>query len=287
MEELNYTEGQYKRMRTALQLLFKDHNVKSGRIIKLIKEKKGGDACVPERTYLDKVRRGAIKQPDGPDIKNVWEIIHLVYPDLISAGVGRDPRSVTTNYDHPFFYAAVRYFDVHRQLDPKIMRCLAGRFVFYHFSEMLWDRTESPKRAIVVGQFDLTVIENDSIVVSVSERQAYDGKLGRTMMTETSKGYCLPNNTNLCFVTEAPKFYVFDERHDETLKQTTWMSGYMLKSSLGRRCFHSPVYVERVPDDHEVNCNVLARSDIDPRILVELDKAQPVRDGFGLAPPSK
>ena len=151
-------------------------------------------------------------------------------------------------------------------------------FVFYQFSES-WDSTKPSKRAIVVGQFDLTVIEYDSVVVSVSERQAYDGKLGRTMMTETYKGYCVPNNTNLCFVMEAPKFYVFDERFDEpALKRTSWMSGYMLKPSPGRRCFHSPVYVEKVPDDHKVSCNVLARSDIDPRILIELDKAQPIRE---------
>ena len=104
------------------------------------------------------------------------------------------------------------------------------------------------------------------------------------MKEETFKGYCLPKGSNLCFVmrrsvNETPKFYTFDTRfEDETLARTSWMSGYMLKPEDGARCFHSPVYAERTRDGNEVNCNVVARSEIDPRILRELDRAQPVRD---------
>jgi len=67
-------------------------------LIKTILEKKGLNAAVLERSYLDKVRLRRIKRPTGPDIRNVWEIIRTTYADLLALRLGR--VSITSNdYD--------------------------------------------------------------------------------------------------------------------------------------------------------------------------------------------
>jgi hypothetical protein len=290
MEKLLYTKNQYERLREYLRTLYDTHGIKSSLVIQAISEVKGEKAAVPTRTDLDKLRRGENKEPKGVKIENLWEAVHTKYGELL--GIGPDgltndaPRSAVASpgeADHSFFEALSRFYYVHQDDNTRLIRFLTGRFVFYHFSEMLLDHGSPPKRAIVVGQFDIAATGKSPPVVEVIERQACDGRLGPSAMTETYEGYCLPKGSNLCFVLrdnrkETPKFYTFHKRfEDGAPARTTWMRGYMLKPTDGDGCFHSPVFAERAPDGG-VECNVLARSEIEPRILRELERAQPVRD---------
>ena len=292
MEELIYTKNQYARLRQYLQTLFTEHDINSSLIIEAIREKKGKLAAVPERTDLDKIRRGDAKTPTGPEIKNLWEILHTTYAGPLglkpngtaTVGPGPEPAALANDNGHALFEALSQFYNVNQHRRTRLVRFLTGRFVFYHFSELLWDHASPARRAIVVGQFDIAASERNPPVIEVAERQAYDGRLGRRGMKEAYKGYCLPKGSNLCFLMqgngkETPKFYTFDTSFaDDAAGQTTWLSGYMLKPCDGHRCFHSPVYAERASDSGEVDCNVLARSEVDPRILTELDRAQPVHD---------
>lgn len=167
MEELIYTGSQYLRLRQYLKTLYDEHNISSSRIIKTIKEKKGQGASVPERTYLDKIRRGEIKAPTGPDVKNLWEILHTTYAGPLGIkpngsaqfinDYGPAPVAVSSDEaDHSLFEALSRFYNVHQHRRTRLVGFLTGRFVFYHFSELLWDHASPSKRAVVVGQFDIS-----------------------------------------------------------------------------------------------------------------------------------
>ena len=173
MEELLYTGSQYERLRAYLQRLYDPHEINSTLLIQAIAEVKGGKAAVPKRTDLDKIRRGEIKKPKGPEIQNLWEIVHTKYGGVLGIKASGFPKSLNDydaapgpvssgEADHSFFEALSRFYDVHKHRNSRLVRFLTGRFVFYHFSETLRDHATPPKRAIIVGQFDISACGQNS-----------------------------------------------------------------------------------------------------------------------------
>ena len=71
---------------------------------------------------------------------------------------------------------------------------------------------------------------------------------------------------------ETPKFYMLESFYDnpDTL-QTEIIAAYMLKGSYKDKFFRFPVYAIRVPDKHDVECDIYRCEEIEPDILEELE----------------
>jgi hypothetical protein len=119
-------------------------------------------------------------------------------------------------------------------------------------------------------------------LVTVEETQAYDGSLGKTPMTETSVGVCLPKGHEFFFLMktgprETPKFCVIHKVHyDGQPRKAQWMKGYMLKGSYDEAYFHTPIYAVRQDGGDETICNIVRPDKVPPHILTELTREAPM-----------
>lgn len=272
MEEFRGDQAQFERLREALRALHASEKAKSAQLERLAKQEAAAlGTSAMSRTDIDKFREGTVTRPR--DLQKVLPLWNVVFSEnFLLPGA----RAVSGNAsDHPFFYSAVRFFDVHQHRNKRLKVDLHGKFVFYHYSEYFHKFSEAMPRAVVVGQWDIAM---DGGVCSVEEKQDYDGKLGKRAMRDLYKGYGLPKGPNMCFVLkeekkETPKFYMLEAVHDdpETL-QTQFLAGYMLKGSYHHKFFHSPVYAVRAADGEEIQCNILRCGDIPADVMHELER---------------
>jgi hypothetical protein len=273
MEEFRGDHAQFERLRDALRALHESGKAKSALLERLAKEeaRRLGISAMT-RTDIDKFREGTVTRPRDPQkVLPLWNVVFSENFLLPAAS------AVSGNgLDHSFFYSALKFFDVHQHRNKRLKVDLHGKFVFYHYSEYFHKFSEKMPKAVVVGQWDIALTDG---VCCVEETQVYDGNLGKRAMRDLYKGYGLPKGPNMCFILkeekkETPKFYMLEAVHDDPgTFQTQFLAGYMLKGSYHHKFFHSPVYAVRVPDDEEIQCNILRCADIpDDDVMQELEK---------------
>jgi hypothetical protein len=271
MEEFRGDYEQFERLRERLRVLHETGRAKSAELERLSKEeaRRLGTAYMT-RTDIDKFREGTVTRPR--DLKKVLPLWNVVFSDnfLLPAAPAVSDRAS----DHPFFDSVVQFFDVHQHRQTRAKKNLLGRFMFYHFSEYFHKFSASVPRAVVVGQWDISLVDG---AFCIEEKQNYDGKIGKQMMHEVYNGYCLPKGRNICFILreshkETPKFYMLEAEFDDPVTlETMVLSGHMLKGSHTRKYFHSPVYAVRVPADKDFERNILRCENIEPNVMHELD----------------
>jgi hypothetical protein len=191
-------------------------------------------------------------------------------PDLVAAELK------TLAGPHGFFHACAKFFRVSEIHNVQIQENLPGRFAFYHFSEIFHKFSPTIPRAVLIGQWDIDLING---VYYVTERQAYDGKLGRLPARDRYNGYCLPMSMNISFILrhameQTPKYYMLrapSAYDDPETSQIQVLFGFMLKGSEEHQYFRSPVYAVRVPKDQRVARNILRCEAIPRHVLEELE----------------
>jgi hypothetical protein len=182
------------------------------------------------------------------------------------------PQGDTTR----LFAALTEYYDAHKARQGARIEWLSGRYSLYQYSEEFNDHDPiNLPYAIVVGSLTITAGPG---LVTVDEVQAYDGSLGKTPMTESSVGVCLPKGHEFFFLMktgprETPKFCVIHKVHyDGQPRRAQWMKGYMLKGSYDEAYFHTPFYAVRQNGAGEIVCNIMHPDEVPPHILAELTK---------------
>jgi hypothetical protein len=272
MEEFRGDHAQFERLRDVLRALHEKGKAKSALLERLAKEeaRRLGISAMT-RTDIDKFREGTVTRPRDPQkVVPLWNVVfseNFLLPAASAVSGGA--------VDHPFFYSALKFFDVHQHRNKRLKVDLHGKFVFYHYSEYFHKFSEAMPKAVVVGQWDIALADG---VCCVEEKQDYDGKIGKRAMQDFYKGYGLPKGPNMCFVLkeekkETPKFYMLESVHDDPKTyQTVILAGYMLKGSYHHKFFHSPVYAVRVRDDEEIQCNILRCADLPDDVMHELEK---------------
>jgi hypothetical protein len=272
--EFHDTRAEYDWLRQALIVLYGNHDVRSADLIRQAKLR-----C--NRATIDKFRNGRTRRLNSNIANPLW--MHLVahYRSALALPVtsASSPATEAAADDPTAFFAAVsKYYHAHKIRSGPRMDWLAGRYRFFQYSEEFNHHSADLSCAIVIGEF--RIIPKPGLVL-VEERQAYDGQLGKTSMTETSSGICLPKGHEFFFLMktgarETPKFCVFHKVHyDGQPRRAQWMKGYMLKGSYDEAYFHTPVYAVR-EDSEEIACNIVHPDDVPPHILAELNKEVPV-----------
>ena len=278
MDEFRGEDAQYERLRDALRTLY-NLSVKSAQLERLAEKEaqRLGTGCM-SRTSIDKFRTGEVDRPR--EIRTVFPLWNAVFSPKFGLPTADRSEPVSPGQlngsagAHDYFHSSVRFFDVHKHRQARVTVDLLGRFAFYHFSEYFHKFSNAIPRAVVVGQWDIKLEDG---AYCVEEKQRYDGRLGQIRMLDYYLGYCLPKGPNICLIMreakkETPKFYMLEAVHDnpETL-QTEALSGYMLKGSHKQKFFHSPVYAIRVPDNRNVECNIVRCADVPEHLLHELE----------------
>jgi hypothetical protein len=272
MEEFRGDHAQFERLREAVRALHASGKAKAAQLERLAKQEAAAlGTSAMTRTDIDKFREGIVTRPrDLQKVLPLWNVVFSENFLLPGARAVSDSAS-----DHPFFYSAVQFFDVHQHRNKRLKVDLHGKFAFYHYSEYFHKFSDAMPKAIVIGQWDIAL---DDGVCSVEEKQDYDGKLGKRAMRDLYKGYGLPKGPNLCFILkeekkETPKFYMLEAVHDDPKTfQTQILAGYMLKGSYHQKFFHSPVYAVRAADGEEIQCNILRCGDIPADVVHELER---------------
>jgi hypothetical protein len=276
MDDFRGITSQIEELREGLRTLYPDY--KAGLLEKYAKEEAdrlGLDWMT--RQDIDKFRlgaaRGGVDKPRDPQrLIPLWNVLFSGrYP--LPTAKSDDSGLLDIQGPHGFYHASLKFFHVHQHRNLRAKKDLLGRFAFYHFSEYFHKFPPLP-RAVLIGQWD---IELKHGVYCVTEKQNYDGKIGRSAARDTYSGYFLPKGPNICFILrqakkETPKYYMLAaEQDDADTFETRIMSGLMLKGSEGHKYFHSPVYAERVPSNRSVACNIKRCEDIPPHVMEELE----------------
>jgi hypothetical protein len=282
MDEFRGAPEQYKRLKAALEQLY-EADIKSAQLVTLAREEAArlGINVLDCATYTDlnKLRTGEVKKARVfRRLIPVWNVVFSGRYHLPTADPSEPPPPEAALPDgpapHGFFDACVSFFDVHQHRQTRAKKNLLGRFMFYHFSEVFHKFSASIPRAVLVGQWDIDLVDG---AFCIEEKQNYDGGIGKQEMHYVYNGYCLPKGRNICFLMreshkETPKFYMLESEFDDPVThETKVLSGHMLKGSHNRKYFHSPVYAVRVPADKDVGRNILRCEDVPAHVMHELD----------------
>lgn len=217
----------------------------------------------PNASTLTRYRTGEHRQMTLEFSRAYWTYIRDVHPHLLGL-----ERSTDTSFVHALFW----FFDVDwRKHDALIPRLQDSTFIVYHFTKML---AEQMPDAVVVGE--MKVGKPDARLLPVSERQSYDGRLGKAASRDDNVGYCFPKSASICMLLKdqdnTPKFYVFHEHGRGEDKKVSWMNGRLAVISNGAPLFVSNVHAIKVPDDHSQALNIFPRADIPAAVMAELDR---------------
>jgi hypothetical protein len=266
------TSTQQQQLRQALCRLHDAEEIPSARLVRVARL-----GC--NRATLDKFRTGRTRRLNSDVAGDLWTYVFANHPTALGLPAastdntaGDGPPDDTTR----LFAALTKYYDAHKARHGARSEWLTGRYRLFQYSEEFngHDPIDLPC-AIVLSTLIITAERG---LVTVEEMQAYDGSLGKTPMTETSVGVCLPKGHEFFFLMktgprETPKFCVIHKVHyDGQPRRAQWMKGYMLKGSYDEAYFHTPIYAVRQDGSSETDCNIMHPSKIPPHILTELTR---------------